>query len=287
MKHILLAIDHSGASWEATRQVMHMAPRLTASVTVLSVVPSETRRREAQGWRWREYEVARELVDDVAKDLVRVGVRAKGEVRSCRPKVVARELLSSAARLEADLIVMGSRARGEVSGVLFGSVSHEVAMQAGCPVVIVPAGAATKLTTRLIVLVIDGEGDPKQPVNATAELAHALGAAVEVVCVGRTLGDDVEPGQSPSPPNPDEEAVAAVAATLKKGGLEVRSRVIDNRSGLAPEIAREVMATGADMVVIGVRAIGWVGGDVGAGAAEAVLHRTQRPVVVAPSRRRS
>jgi len=56
---------------------------------------------------------------------------------------------------------------------------------------------------------------------------------------------------------------------------------------LAPEVARAVMATGADMIVIGSRAMGWLGDDITPGAAEAVIHRTHRPVVVAPSRRRS
>jgi nucleotide-binding universal stress UspA family protein len=207
-------------------------------------------------------------------------------VRSCRPKEVAGEILGSATRLEADLIVMGCRARGELTGLLLGSVSHEVAMRAGRPVVIVPTGDMTKLTPRRIVLVIDGEGDPVRPVAVTVELARALKAAVEVVCVGRTLGDTVEP-QTGSPTNPDEEAVGRVTAMLKSARLEVKSRMIDNRRGFAPEVAQAVMATGADMVVIGARQMGWVAGDIAAGAAEAVIHRIHRPVVVAPSGRRS
>jgi nucleotide-binding universal stress UspA family protein len=288
MKHILLAIDRSAPSWEASRLAIHMAPKLDVAVTVLSIVVPGTRLREAKDQRGREYEAVRELVDDIVKEFVAVGVEAKGEVRSCsREEEVAGEILGANSRLGADLIVMGSRARGELTGLLLGSVSHAVAKGAGCPVVIVPAGAMANVTTRRIVLVIDGEGDPERPVAATVTLARALKAAVEVVCVGHTLGDDVETGQSQSSANPDEEAVARVAATLMKAGLEVRWRMIDNQRGLAPEIAREVMATGADMVVIGARAMGWVGGDIAAGAAEAVIHRTHRPVVVAPSRRRS
>jgi len=287
MRHILLAIDLSAPSWEATRLAIHMAPKLRVAVTVLSIVVPGTPLREAKDQRGREYEAVRELVDDIVKELVASGVEAKGEVRSCKRGEVAREILGATSRLGADLIVMGSRARGELTGLLLGSVSHAVAMGASCPVVIVPTGAMANVTPRRIVLVIDGEGDPAQPVAATVDLARALKAAVEVVCVGHTLGEDVEKGQSPSAANPDEEAVARVAATLMKAGLEVRWRMIDNQRGLAPEIAREVMATGADMVVIGARAIGWVGGDIAAGAAEAVIHRTHRPVVVAPSRRRS
>ena len=137
MKHILLAIDRSAPSWEATRLLVHMAPRLEAPVTVLSVVP-ERARNEADDKR-REYEAVRDLVDDVVKQLVKAGVRAKGDVRSSKPKEVAREILDTASRVHADLVVMGGRARGELTGLLLGSVSHQVAVGSGGPVVIVPA----------------------------------------------------------------------------------------------------------------------------------------------------
>jgi nucleotide-binding universal stress UspA family protein len=286
MKHILLAIDSGAPSWEATRMAIHIAPRLRAPVTVLTTVVTKTPHRDRNDQAAREFDAARELVDDVVKQLVRARVIAKGEVRSCGPGEVAREILNAATRSGADLILMGGRARGELTGLLFGSVSHKVAIGARCPVVIVPAGAATKVTPRLIVLVIDGEGDPSRPLTATAELARSLEAAVEVVCIGHTLGDPDTPALPPSLDRHDEEAVEKAVATLKKAGVETRSRMIENRRGFAPEIAREVMAIGADMVVIGTRAIGLVGGDIGAGAAEAVIHRTHRPVVVAPSRRR-
>jgi nucleotide-binding universal stress UspA family protein len=287
MKHILLAIDRGAPSWEATRLAVHLAPKLKSSVTVLTLLVPETLKRDAAEQRRREYEAASELVDDVVKELVVARVKSNGEVRSCKRREVAGEILGAAARVGADLILMGSRARGELTGLLLGSVSHKVAMGARCAVVIVPSGASTKLTPRRIVLVIDGEGDPERPVAATAELARALKASVEVVCVGHTLGDILEPAESASAADPDEAAVARAVVSLKTAGLEVRSRMIDNRRGLAPEVAREVLATGADMIVLGARALGWVGGDVSAGAAEAVVHRTRRPVVIAPSRRRS
>ena len=288
MKHILLAIDRGAPSWEATRLAVHLAPRLKARVTVLSLLVPESQRTEARDQRRREYEVVRELVNDVVRDMVVAGVRANQEVLSCKPNEVAGEILRCATRLGADLIVMGSRARGELTGLLLGSVSHEVAEGAGCPVVIVPTGAMTTVSPRRIVLVIDGESDPGQPLTATVELARALEAEVEVVCVGRTFAYSLEPSPTSSVANPDEEAVARAAAALKKAGVEVRSRMIDNQQGFAPELAREVMATGADMVVIGgSRALGWVGGDINAGAAEAVIRRTHRPVVVAPTQRSS
>ena len=287
MKHILLAIDRGAPSWEATRLAIHLAPKLKAPVTVLSLLVPGPQRRETEDQRGREYEAVRELVDDVVKELVVAGVKAKGEVRSSKSRDVAREILGAATRLGANLIVMGSRARGELTGLLLGSVSDEVAMGALCPVVIVPTGAMTKLTPRRIVLVIDGEGEPGPAVAVTVAIARAMKAAVEVLCVGRTFVYSLEPNKSSSATNSDEEAVAKAVAALKKAGLEVRARMIDNQRGFAPELSREVMATGADMIVLGSRALGWVGGDIAAGVAEAVVHRTHRPVVVASSRRRS
>ena len=126
---------------------IHIAPRLKAPVTVLSTVVTKAPDSELKDQVAREYAAARELVDDVVKDLVRAGARAKGEVRSCTSSEVAREILSAATRSRADLILIGGRARGELTGVLFGSVSHRVAMGAECPVVIVPAGAETENDT--------------------------------------------------------------------------------------------------------------------------------------------
>jgi nucleotide-binding universal stress UspA family protein len=286
MKHMLLAIDRGAPSWEATRLAVHLAPKLKTRVSVLSVLVPGPQRREAKDQRGREYDAVRELVDDVVKELVAAGVKATGEVRSSKPKNVAGEILGSATRLGADLIVMGSRARGELTGLLLGSVSDEVAMGTLCPVVIVPTGAMTKLTPRRIVVVIDGEGEPGPAVAVTVAIGRALKAAVEVVCVGRTFVYSAEQAKSSAAANPDEEAVAIAAAAIKKAGLQVRTHMIDNQRGFAPELAREVMATGADMIIIGSRALGWLGGDIAAGAADAVIHRTHRPVVVAPSRRR-
>jgi nucleotide-binding universal stress UspA family protein len=42
---------------------------------------------------------------------------------------------------EADLLVVGSRGRGELAGLLLGSVSQRCAERASCPVVVVPSGA--------------------------------------------------------------------------------------------------------------------------------------------------
>ena len=53
----------------------------------------------------------------------------------------ARMLIDQAARLDADVIVLGSFSGGRVRDVLMGSTASEVLRLADCPVLIVPAGA--------------------------------------------------------------------------------------------------------------------------------------------------
>lgn len=60
-------------------------------------------------------------------------------VESVRRGSLSGELLAAAEG--ADLLVVGSRGHGGFMGLLLGSVSHQVAVHATCPVVIVPATA--------------------------------------------------------------------------------------------------------------------------------------------------
>ena len=81
------------------------------------------------------------------EEIVREAVARVAELRpsvACEPRAVeghAGSVLLDEAR-GAILLVVGSRGRGELAGVLLGSVSHQVLHHAPCPVTVVPTAAA-------------------------------------------------------------------------------------------------------------------------------------------------
>lgn len=77
-------------------------------------------------------EVAAEATEDAAGRGREAGVDVETDVREGNPA----EILVEAAE-SADLLVVGSRGRGGVAGLLLGSVSAHCAHHASCPVVVV------------------------------------------------------------------------------------------------------------------------------------------------------
>ncbi len=82
-----------------------------------------------------------------AEAIVQAAMERVGELQasvSCEPRVIeghAGSVLLDEAR-GATLLVVGSRGRGELSGMLLGSVSHQVLHHAPCPIVVVPQTGA-------------------------------------------------------------------------------------------------------------------------------------------------
>jgi nucleotide-binding universal stress UspA family protein len=113
-------------------------------------------------------------------------------------------------------------------------------------------------------------------------MAQALQARVAVVHVGSREEDPVATVLH-SEGHPSHGIVAAAVQPFRDAGLLVEGRVVPNYKGVAEELAHTADLVDADVIVVGSSGrldLGeWLLGSI----AEAVLHRSQRPVLVVPS----
>ena len=135
-ERVLVAIDHS----KVTERVL-AAARDLASLSKGEVWVLHLREREVIP---RMGLVADESPDEAsaqaqaaADALIQAGVKAHGEVRNTVYGHAAREIVDDAKEHDVDVIVMGSRGRGDLTGLVLGSTAHKVIHLADRPVLVV------------------------------------------------------------------------------------------------------------------------------------------------------
>jgi len=135
---ILLAVDLTPASRDATNEAIKRASDDHADLIVLSVV--EQHNLHLPGGGARRVDQERDRLTSGAQAIVRqardAGVRATFLIWEGDP---AESILEASQAEGADVIVLGSRPRLNVRRLILGSVSSEVAKRATCDVVVVPS----------------------------------------------------------------------------------------------------------------------------------------------------
>ena len=137
MKNILIATDGSEPANQALEVAIELAKDTGAALHVLSVRPPRLAGRAGAGPAILEVEELHgpEHIADAAAEVARsAGVEATSHTAHGD---VADSIAATATTLRADLLVVGSRGLGGFKGLMLGSVSHQCAQLAACPVVIV------------------------------------------------------------------------------------------------------------------------------------------------------
>jgi nucleotide-binding universal stress UspA family protein len=135
-ERILVALDHSAVSEHVLAAAKELASMSKAKVWVLHLrereviaqlgdVPAETE------------DEATQAVNGAVKELTGLGVEAHGEVRDTTFGHAAREIMADAKEHDVNVIVMGSRGRGDLAGAILGSTAHKVIHLADRPVLVV------------------------------------------------------------------------------------------------------------------------------------------------------
>ena len=130
---ILVAIDHSDASERTLAAARDLAALSKGEVWVLHLREREVIARMGQVPSESDSE-AGSTDDDAVKSLADAGVRASGEVRDTLFGHAAREIVEDAKLHDVDVIVMGSRGRGDIAGLVLGSTAHKAIPLADRPV---------------------------------------------------------------------------------------------------------------------------------------------------------
>ena len=134
---ILVAVDHSEMSDRAVRAARDLAVLAKGEVWVLHLREREMGAKTGVLRIDETTDDANAQVEACVKALTEAGVKAHGEVRNTIFGLAAREIVDDAIEVNADVIVMGSRGRSDLAGLLLGSTAHKVIHLSDRPVLVV------------------------------------------------------------------------------------------------------------------------------------------------------
>jgi len=133
---ILLAVDHSEAAGRVINAARELASLSDGEVWVLHLREMEVMPRVGYVPIESNTE-AQSIAEHAAQELHDSGVKAHYEVRNTIYGQAGREIVDIARAHDADVIVMGSRGRSDLAGLVLGSTAHKVIHHSDRPVLVV------------------------------------------------------------------------------------------------------------------------------------------------------
>lgn len=133
---LLVAVDHSKATERVLGAARELASLSHGEVWVLHLREREvvTRAGLSPG---EPDDDARAEVDAIVEELTKAGITAHGVVKTTVYGYAGREIVEDAKSLDVGVIIMGSRGRGDLAGLVLGSTAHKVIHLADRPVLVV------------------------------------------------------------------------------------------------------------------------------------------------------
>jgi nucleotide-binding universal stress UspA family protein len=131
---ILLAVDGCNHSAGAAAAAAEIARGSRGEVLVVHA--REHVNAGGGTWELEDEPSAQALVDRVTAGVAAAGAKASARVVRTAEGRAARAILDVAAEEGADLIVLGTRGRSDLTGLLLGSVTHKVMHLSRCPVLV-------------------------------------------------------------------------------------------------------------------------------------------------------
>jgi nucleotide-binding universal stress UspA family protein len=133
---LLVAVDHSDITGRVLAAARDLALLSSGEVWVLHLREREVMPR-AGLIATETSDEAQANVDAAVAELIEAGVKAHGIVRNTIYGHAAREIIAEARAEDVSAIVMGSRGRSDLAGLVLGSTAHKVIHLADRPVLVV------------------------------------------------------------------------------------------------------------------------------------------------------
>ena len=134
---LLVAVDHS----KVTERVLDAARDLAAlshgEVWILHLREREFAAKAGLVPPAESADDAQAQVDSAVAELTKAGIEAHGTVRNTLYGYAAREIVEDAKSLDAGVIIMGSRGRGDMAGLVLGSTAHKAIHLTDRPVLVI------------------------------------------------------------------------------------------------------------------------------------------------------
>jgi len=134
---LLVAVDHSKATERVLAAARELAALSNGEVWVLHLREREYGGKTGLAPSAETADDAQAQVDAAIEELTSAGIKAHGKVRNTIYGYAAREIVEDAKTLDVGVIIMGSRGRGDLAGLVLGSTAHKVIHLADRPVLVV------------------------------------------------------------------------------------------------------------------------------------------------------
>jgi nucleotide-binding universal stress UspA family protein len=133
---LLVAVDHSDTAERVINAAKELALLSGSEVWLLHIREKEVMPR-AGFFAIESEPEALSAVEPAAQVLSDAGIKTHYEVRATVYGYAAREIVAAAREHDAQIIVMGSRGRGDLAGLVLGSTAHKVIHFSDRPVLVV------------------------------------------------------------------------------------------------------------------------------------------------------
>lgn len=142
IKNILVPFDNSKHATRVFGYALTLAKIFDANLLIAAITQDDLQRSWVNGVPSRDKEMSKHSLVQLREGMNKLqhqanGLKIKVNSTIMTSKDIRATILSLIASQKIDLVIMGTRGRGEMKEMMLGRVSTTIALNAGCPVMLI------------------------------------------------------------------------------------------------------------------------------------------------------